>query len=316
MSYRSPAWLRGGHTQTLWPLALKGAAPVFYRERWDTPDGDFIDVDFLPYQPGQPLVTLFHGLEGSSRSHYARALMRALGHKGWNGAVVHFRGCSGEPNRLARAYHSGDADEIDWVLTRLAQRFADHRRYAVGVSLGGNALLCWLGTREAAAHTRVDKAASVSAPLDLTLSGYYLERGFNKVYTRHFLRTLQAAAQFKAQNHPGLFDATRAASARTLYEFDDAYTAPMHGFGTAVEYWRRASSKPLLRGIAVPTLILNARNDPFMPREVLPGRHEVSPTVVLEQPAEGGHVGFASGPFPGHIEWLPRRLLAFFEDAR
>jgi uncharacterized protein len=316
VSYQSPKWLHGGHTQTIWPLALKGTPPAFHRERWDTPDGDFIDVDFLPFQPGQPLVTLFHGLEGSSRSHYARALMRALGAKGWNGAVVHFRGCSGEPNRLARAYHSGDADEIDWVLTRLAQRFANHRRYAVGVSLGGNALLCWLGTREAAAHTRVDKAASISAPLDLTLSGYYLEHGFNKVYTRHFLRTLQASVHLKAQHYPGLFDAARAAAARTLYEFDDAYTAPVHGFGTATEYWRRASSKPLLRGIAVPTLVLNARNDPFMPREVLPARQEVSPTVILEQPAEGGHVGFASGPFPGHIEWLPRRLLAFFEDTR
>ncbi|MGC3963870.1 MAG: hydrolase [Rhodocyclaceae bacterium] len=312
MSYRSPRWLRSAHAQTIWPLALKGEMPHFERERLDTPDGDFVDIDFLPRQAGKPLVTLFHGLEGSSRSHYARALMRALMARGWNGAVVHFRGCSGEPNRLARAYHSGDADEIDWALTQIASRYPDVPRYAAGVSLGGNALLCWLGTRESQAHKLVDKAAAVSAPLDLTLAGHHLNKGFNRIYTRHFLTTLQRAVQVKAQRFPGLFDAARAAAARNLFEFDDAYTAPMHGFADAHDYWRRASSKPLLRGVAVPTLIINARNDPFMPPEVLPQRHEVSPMVELDQPAEGGHVGFVGGSFPGHIDWLPRRLLDFF----
>ncbi len=311
-AYIPPAWLPGSHAQTIWPISIKGAMPRVERERWEAPDGDFIDVDFLPHRPGKPLVVLFHGLEGSSRSHYARALLRVLHAQGWNGAIPHFRGCSGEPNLLPRAYHSGDAAEVDWILRRLATRFPTHPRYAVGVSLGGNALLVWLGQEGHAAGQVIVSAAAVCAPLDLTACGQHLAQGFNKLYTKNFLRTMKATALDKLRRFPDAFDGRRVRLARNLYEFDDVVTAPLHGFADAADYWRRASAKPWLKSIQLPTLVLNARNDPFIPGSVYPGVGEVSPAVVLDQPADGGHVGFVSGAFPGNLDWLPRRLIHFF----
>lgn len=314
MQYVAPSWLKGGHAQTIWPLAIKGDLPAMRRKRWKTPDDDFIDVDFLPRQADQPLVILFHGLEGSSRSHYARSLMREVAARRWNGAVVHFRGCSGTPNLLPRAYHSGDANEVDWIMRRFAKKYPGVARYATGVSLGGNALLCWLGTRGEEASGLVTRAAAISAPLDLYASGYRLGEGFNKVYTRYFLHTMRPRAAEKAARFPGRFDAKKARRARSLAEFDDAYTAPLHGFKGVEDYWRRASSKPLLRSITVPTLVLNAKNDPFLPDTALPGARQVSPFVRLEQPEEGGHVGFVTGPFPGRLDWMPKRVLHYFDS--
>ncbi|MDX9995685.1 MAG: hydrolase [Rhodocyclaceae bacterium] len=311
-AYRAPRWLPGGHAQTLWPLLIKAAPPACRRERWDTPDGDFIDLDWADAPGDAPLVLLFHGLEGSSASHYATALLTALREFGWAGAVAHFRGCSGEPNRLPRAYHSGDSAEIDWILRRLRHAHPQRRLYAAGVSLGGNALLKWLGEQGSDADAIVDAAAAISAPLDLTACGHHLGRGFNRVYTQHFLRTLKPGAAEKLLRFPGLFDGSRMARARNLHDFDDAVTAPLHGFRDVADYWRRASAKPFLNGIRVPTLLLNARNDPFLPAHVLPQAGEVSAAVTLEQPQEGGHVGFVSGAWPGRLDWLPRRLLHFF----
>lgn len=314
-AYRAPRWLPGGHAQTLWPLLIKAAPPACRRERWDTPDGDFIDLDWidaLENVSGAPLLLLFHGLEGSSASHYAVALLAKLHEQGWAGGVAHFRGCSGEPNRLPRAYHSGDSAEIDWILRRLRREHPQRRLYAAGVSLGGNALLKWLGEQGAAAAGVVDAAAAISAPLDLTACGHHLGRGFNRIYTRHFLRTLKPGAAAKLVRFPGLFDEARMACARNLHDFDDAVTAPLHGFRDVGDYWLRASAKPLLPGIRVPTLLLNARNDPFLPPHVLPQAGEVSAAVTLDQPLEGGHVGFVSGAWPGRLDWLPRRLLHFF----
>jgi uncharacterized protein len=312
LPYRAPAWLPGGHAQTLYPLLIKPSLPAYRRERWDTPDGDFIDLDWIDAPLDAPLLVLFHGLEGSSVSHYATALMRAAQVAGWVGTVVHFRGCSGEPNRLPRAYHSGDSAEIDWVLRRLRTRFPQRRLCVVGVSLGGNALLKWLGEQEGAANAVVDATAAVSAPLDLTACGHHLGRGFNCVYTRHFLRTLKQGAAAKLARFPGLFDGARMARSRSLYEFDDVVTAPLHGYRDADDYWRRASSKPLLRAIRVPTLLLNALNDPFLPVSALPRGTELSAAVRQETPSDGGHVGFVSGGWPGRLDWLPQRLLAYF----
>ncbi|WP_341675581.1 hydrolase [Niveibacterium sp. SC-1] len=311
--YVAPRWLSGRHAQTIWPLAIKGPMPAVTRERWEAPDGDFIDVDLLPHKPGKPLVLMFHGLEGSSRSHYTRALLRVLEARGWNGAIPHFRGCSGEPNRLLRAYHSGDADEVAWVLARFAERFPDVPRYASGVSLGGNALLVWLGREGAAAKTLVRAAASICAPLDLAICGHNLARGFNKLYTRHFLYTLKRTATHKLRRFPDSFDHGAMRRARNLYEFDNAVTAPLHGFANTEDYWTRASARPLLRTVRVPTLVLNARNDPFVPTTALPDSGEISPAVTLETPEGGGHVGFVTGSFPGTLDWLPRRILHFFE---
>ncbi len=315
--FGSPWWLPGGHAQTIYPLSRKGTVPAYRRERIDTPDGDFLDFDWLSEASADaPLVVLLHGLEGSSRSHYARSLMHAVRSLGWRGVVPHFRGCSGEPNRLARAYHSGDSPEIDWILRFLATRTGQAPLFAVGVSLGGNALLKWLGEHEAGCRNVIAAAAAVCPPLDLAISGRALGCGFNRAYTRHFLVTLKRKALEKSDRHPGLFDPQRIRSARSLYDFDDVYTGPVHGFAGVEDYWIRASSKPWLRSIRTPTLLVSAANDPFVPAAALPGPRELSPDVTFECTATGGHVGFLRGPWPGHIGWLPQRLLAHFEAFR
>jgi predicted alpha/beta-fold hydrolase len=316
--YRAPRWLPGGHLQTLYAsLAAPRPRVSYRRERWDTPDGDFIDLDWLTTPPAdhaQPLVVLFHGLEGNSQSQYALALMAAARDAGWRGVVVHFRGCSGEINRLRRAYHSGDSTEIDWILRRLRAGHAGGPLFVCGVSLGGNALLKWLGEQQAAALPVVAAAAAVSAPLDLMASGNALDAGFNLIYTKNFLRTMKQKALEKLARFPGLFDRQRLLTAATLREFDDLVTAPLHGYRDTDDYWTRASSKPLLRQIAVPTLVLNARNDPFLPAAALPRADEAAAAVRLEFPQDGGHVGFVDGAFPGRLDWLPQRLLAHFAE--
>lgn len=315
--YLAPWWLPGAHLQTIWPLARKIALPPLRRERVDTPDGDFVDFDWLAHAPaGAPLLVLFHGLEGSSRSHYARSLLRAATDRGWRAVVAHFRGCSGEANRLARAYHSGDSDEIDWMLTRLRSDAGEAPLFAVGVSLGGNALLKWLGERGERACERLAAAVAVCPPLDLTVSGDALARGFNRVYTRHFLTSLKPKALAKLALEPRLFDRERMLRAATLRQFDDVYTAPVHGFRDANDYWTRASSRPWLRHVAVPTLLLTAANDPFVPPGALPAPSELSAAVRHDHLAAGGHVGFVSGRWPGHLGWLPENLLDFLAGTR
>ena len=312
MKYTAPLWLPSGHLQTIYPATCIAKPAVrFRRERWDAPDGDFVDVDFVDGQPGQPFVVLFHGLEGSSDSHYARALMADVAARGWSGAVPHFRGCSGEPNRAPRFYHSGDAEEIDWVIRRLHAR-SQGKFYAAGVSLGGNALLRWLGESQHRADF-VDAACSVSAPLDLAQGGASLSSGFNMIYTRMFLQTLKPKCVAKLQQFPGLFELDKLRAARDLYEFDNVVTAPLHGYRNTEDYWDRASAKHVLGDITVPTLVLNARNDPFLPGRHLPQR--AAANVVLDYPAHGGHVGFAIGGLPGKLDWLPRRLIHFMEGA-
>lgn len=314
MRYSSPRWLPGGNLQTIYP-ALFIAKPkvTFRRERWETPDQDFIDVDFVDGQPGQPMVVLFHGLEGSSDSHYSRSLMAAIAARGWSGVIPHFRGCSGELNLAPRFYHSGDSEEIDWILRRLQTYFKvidASKFYVTGVSLGGNALLRWLGESQHQAEF-VDAACSISAPLDLAGGGVTLARGFNRLYTQSFLRTLKPKCLLKLQQFPGLFDRDALLSAHDLYNFDNIVTAPLHGYANTDDYWNRASAKHILHDITVPTLVLNARNDPFMPERYLP--QNASNAVRLEYPEHGGHVGFAIGSPPGSLDWLPNRILHFLE---
>lgn len=311
----APAWLANPHLQTIYGAVLAPAPRIaLRRERWDTPDGDFVDVDFVDGPEGAPWVNLFHGLEGSSNSPYARMLMSQVQARGWRGSVFHFRGCSGVPNRLARAYHSGDTEEIDWSLRRVRAAAGAAPLYVAGVSLGGNAFAKWLGESGDGARGIVSAAAAVSAPLDLMAAGEALGRGFARVYARHFLGSLKRNALERLARFPGLYDGAAVRRARTLRDFDNVVTAPLHGFRDTDDYWTRASAKPHLRGIRVPTLLINARDDPFLPAQALPTEREVSGAVKLEFPARGGHVGFVSGPFPGHIRWLPQRLLHFFED--
>jgi uncharacterized protein len=380
MNYVAPWWLPGGNLQTIW-AALRsrrflGQAPVFQRERWTTPDNDFVDVDWLlpltgagqPVTPpgtsftagspaeekslfggpaayavaglgamkrsavapqansvplggsalhplksaaATPLLVVFHGLEGSSASHYAEAFADVACERGWHCAVPHFRGCSGELNLAPRAYHSGDFAEIDWILRRFAARHAGPV-LAVGISLGGNALMRWAAESGAEARPLVAGVASICSPLDMKASGWAICRGFNRqVYTRMFLKTMVPKALQKLEQHPGLFDRQRLLAARDLHEFDNVFTAPVHGFKDADDYWLRASAKPHLHRVAVPALVLNALNDPFVPPASLPQAADVSRHVTLWQPAQGGHVGFPSQPFPGFVRVMPEAVTAF-----
>ena len=315
-AFQPAPWLSNPHVQTLYAAVIApGPRPALRRERWDTPDGDFVDVDFVDGPASAPWVQLFHGLEGSSNSPYARMLMHHVRQRGWRGSVFHFRGCSGEPNRLPRAYHSGDTEEIDWALRRTKSLAGAAPLRVAGVSLGGNAFAKWLGEQGEAARAIVESAVVVSAPLDLMAAGEALGRGVNRIlYSRHFLATLKANALGRLQRHPGLFDAAAVRRARTLRDFDNVVTAPLHGFRDTDDYWTRASAKPHLREIRVPTLVLNARDDPFLPEAALPTEREVSEAVKLELPPHGGHVGFVTGPFPGRIDWLALRILHFLEN--
>ncbi len=319
MQYRAPRWLPGGHLQTIWPALFSrhhhGPPPAYRRERWATPDGDFVDVDFLDAaDAAAPLLVLFHGLEGSSQGAYALAFADWARRAGWSYAVPHFRGCSGELNLAPRAYHSGDFEEIGWMLARLRE-WHGRPLYAVGISLGGNALLRWAEETGAGAARTAVAVAAVSSPVDLAAGGLAIGRGFNRLsYTPYFLRTMKPRALAKWAQHPGLFDRERVARARTLLEFDDAFTAPVHGFRDALDYWTRASAKPHLHRIGIPALVLNARNDPFIPAASLPAAHEVGRCVTLWQPAHGGHVGFASGRPPGHVLTLPEAVMGWMRQ--
>ena len=319
--YRAPRWLIGGNSQTIWPALFSSRGqprpPVFRRERWDTPDGDFIDVDWLDAAAHgaddaadrQPLLVLFHGLEGCSQSHYAVSFAHCARELGWDYAVPHFRGCSGELNRAPRAYHSGDFEEIGWVMARMRARHAGPV-FAVGISLGGNALMRWVEEAGSTARGVVGAVCAISAPLDLAAGGWAIGQGFNRqVYTRMFMRTMRAKALAKWEQHRGLFDRGRMLAARTIFEFDNIFTAPLHGFADTPDYWARASAKPHLHHVALPALILNARNDPFVPASSLPRPQDVSSSVTLWQPPHGGHVGFASGRWPGTLAGLPQQVL-------
>ena len=343
MKYEAPWWLPGGNLQTIW-AALRarrytGAAPTFRRERWTTPDADFIDVDFLvnthrvlgtptgsnPVPAGssampaqesagaqpQPMLVVFHGLEGSSGSHYAQALADVAQHLGWACCVPHFRGCSGELNHGPRAYHSGDFEEIDWILRRLK---AAHNGplLVVGISLGGNALMRWAGEVGAGAAQWVQAIASVCSPLDMAAGGWAIGRGFNRqVYTRMFLRSMVPKALKKLDQHPGLFNRQAMLAVRDIHAFDNVFTAPLHGFKNTEDYYQRASGKPHMRTIAVPALALNALNDPFIPDWSLPKLSDVSASVTLWHPAQGGHVGFPSGAYPANVRVMPEAVAAF-----
>lgn len=330
--YSAPFWLPGGHLQTIYPALFATVPEVQYRrERWELPDGDFIDVDWVnadsiaqtvstefPIAEQKndtiPIVVLFHGLEGNSKSQYAKALMAATKAKGWRGVVIHFRGCSGEPNRLPRVYYAGDTPEIETMLARVRAAAPEAKIYAVGVSLGGNALLKWLGESGEHANQVITKAAAVSAPMDLAQSANALDIGFNRwVYTPRFVDSMRPKALAMSKRFPGLLDEEKIKSAKTIHDIDNAVTAVLYGAKNANDYYAKNAAKPWLGKITLGTLIINAKNDPFMPAEFLPTQTEVSPTVSLEYTDEGGHVGFVTSPFPGHVEWLPKHLLEFFE---
>ena len=308
---RAPWWLPGGNTQTIWAAlhARRHDGPplVWRRERWATPDGDFVDVDHLEGTPADAprRLVLFHGLEGTSSSQYAEAFAAVARARGWAFSVPHFRGCSGELNLAPRAYHSGDFEEIGWMLGRL-RALSGQPLLAVGVSLGGNALLRWAEEAGDSASATAAAVAAVCSPIDLTAAGRAIDRGFNRqVYARMFLATMKPKALAKWRQHPGLFDRERVRAARTLHQFDDAFTAPLHGFAGVEDYWRRASALPHLARIRIPALVLNTANDPCVPARSLPPPGRLGAHVTLWRPRQGGHVGFPQGRFPAQVTAMP-----------
>lgn len=319
MVYRPPWWLRDGHSQTILAARWANKPSVHYhRVRWNTPDGDFIDLDFTDppelAEKNRTLWVLFHGLEGCSRSHYSLAVMNRARMSGALGVVVHFRGCSGENNLMPRAYHSGDSEEMDWILRRLRDTFPSvHNMHVTGVSLGGNVLLKWLGEQEDKACEIVNSAVSVSAPVDLQAGANSLAKGFNLVYTRMFLSTLIPKSIEKIKRYPQLGRVDEIAACKDFFDFDNRVTAPWHGFRDAEHYYAVSSAKPLLRQITVPTLMIHAKNDPFMNGQHLPAPHEVSSQVKCLFTDHGGHVGFANGwNVRLGLDWLPKQCDAFF----
>jgi predicted alpha/beta-fold hydrolase len=315
------AWLPGGHAQTIYPVFFARRrldGPVtFRRERLVLPDDDFLDIDWIDgHQADAPTMVLFHGLEGSSHSGYAQALASVCRRLGWRCAVVHFRGCSGEINRAARAYYAGDTQDVEAALTCVRDHVLDasgHRGpiTAVGVSLGGNALALWAAKRGQEATQWIDSLVTVSAPFDLAAAGVAIDSGLNRsIYARLFLATMKRKAWLKAQQYPDLFNLPRALSANTLRVFDDAFTAPIHGFSDVDDYWARASAKPRLGDLSIPSLLINAQNDPLVPHESLPSQSALPDHVQACQPTHGGHVGFVVSTRLG----LPGEITSFAQS--
>ena len=288
-------------------------------ERWDTPDGDFLEVARLESPEGQtaPRLLLFHGLEGGMHSHYARAMFREASQRGWAADLLLFRTCGTETNRLPRSYHSGETTDPLWIVEQLSRAFPDAPLGLMGVSLGGNVLCKLLGEYGDVLPEQVVGAVAMSVPFDLARASRHIGRGFGAIYEKFFLKSLIPKALTKIDRHPELAPLRRVQNARTLWEFDDAFTAPLHGFRDAADYYARASSLPYLARIQLPTLLLNAIDDPFLPADVLDEvRRAVreNDRVEVEFPARGGHVGFTAGRRPWNPwyygEWRAAEFLA------
>ena len=325
LRFRPARWLPGAHLQTLWSRLLRrGPRVQFRRESWETPDGDALELDWLDGPPGAPVLLGLHGLEGCSMSLYMQGLMHRARARGWRGLALNFRSCASPPgrphgeyvmNRGDRLYHSGETTDLDWVVERLIAREPELDLRLVGVSLGGNVLLKWLGERAERIPTPVRAAATISAPFDLAACSRHLESGLGPWYMRFFLRSLREKSLDFAARHPGRIDPAVVRTARTFWEIDDAATGPIHGFDDAADYYARSSSLPYLSRIRVPTLLINSRDDPFEPPEVLARAGELASDLVeCAFTDRGGHVGWVVGPPWAArswgedlaIEWLAR----------
>ncbi len=310
-----PAWWnRTRHGQTAWNRTLRRAAEVqTCRARWTTPDGDFLDIDFLDGPLASPQLLVLHGLEGSSERAYVRGLLSLAAGRGWRGAALNFRSCSGTPNRAPRLYHSGETGDLDWVIAELVKRDPGAPIVSVGVSMGGNVLLKWLGEQSDLAAEEVSAAVAISTPFDLAAAASKMSRGLGRYYSSFFLRTLKAKALLKAEEYPNLLDRDTILRAQTWREYDDAVTAPLHGFRDAEDYWQRSSSLHYLKDIRRPTLLISARDDPFVPESSLPEEF-VASSVWLESEftAYGGHAGFIAGALPWRpLYWAEKRAVEF-----
>jgi predicted alpha/beta-fold hydrolase len=302
----SPAWwIPGGHLRTLWGKLFRRqpTAPTVI-ERWETPDGDFIEIHRLHAPSGKPRLLLLHGLEGTIRSHYAQALLNEAGARGWGADLLIFRSCGSELNRTRRFYHSGETSDTSFVLDRLVEQYPSSPIAIAGVSLGGNVLLRFLGERGTSLPPQLCGAAAISVPFDLLRSSRRINQGFSRFYQRFFLSSLRRKAQQKQVRFPDLAPAASIAALRTLEDFDNLITGPLHGYRDARDYYSRASSLPILERIRLKTLLLSAVDDPMLPREVLDEVREIAvgnPYLELEFVEKGGHAGFIAGSAP----WRP-----------
>lgn len=322
--YRPAWWVPGAHAQTLWGKFFRPRPSLPTRtERWDTPDGDFVDLHRLDGPPGAPHLLVLHGLEGTIRSHYVAGFFQQAKDRGWAADLLLFRGCGEEANRGPRFYHSGETGDLGFVLDRILRQHTSSPVVLAGVSLGGNVLLKFLGELGESVPDRVRAAAAVSVPFDLERGSRFISHGFSRIYDRHFLRTLRGKALAKLERYPGLFDRARLDDANSIFEFDEAVTAPVHGFEDAHDYYSQSSSAGWLRRIAVPTLLLNAVDDPFLPADVLQAVRGIAAgnaNLTVEFPAHGGHVGFVAGRWPWrptyYAEWRTCEFLAAALEGR
>jgi predicted alpha/beta-fold hydrolase len=311
--FRPAWWLPGPHLQTLWGSLLRPRPKLDGKmERLELADGDFLDL-YWSGPAAAPLILMLHGLEGSLASHYAAGSLHTLNRAGWRTCFMHFRGCSGEPNRLPRSYHSGETGDLQAVIDHLREQHGRTPACCIGVSLGGNVLLKWLG--EQGPQARTGSAIAVSVPLQLAASADRLQYGLSRLYQRHLLQGLRRKYRRK-------FGTDRAPDGRPLdsldnfCRFDAAVTAPLHGFASAEDYYARCSSRQFLKHIETPTLLIQARDDPFLWPTALPTRAELSPAVTLELAEHGGHVGFIEGRLPGRARyWLDRRIMEWLGGA-
>jgi predicted alpha/beta-fold hydrolase len=316
----SPAWwLPGSHLQTLWSQFFRrGRVRDARVERIPTPDDDQLLLHHVDAAPDRPRLLLLHGLEGSIHSHYVAGFVALARRRQWNATVLEFRGCGQELNRAPRLYHSGETTDLDLVVRLLTERSPGVPLCLAGVSLGGNVLLKWLGERGSKVPGPVKVAGTVSVPFDLEAGCRHLQIGFNRIYDRHFLTSLRLKALRKLDQWPGLFDRVQLLAARTIEDFDNAVTGPVHGFAGSHDYYEKSSSIHALGKIRVPTLLLNARDDPFLPPEVLHRAREAgrsNPFLQFQFTETGGHVGFVSGGTPFRARyWAEERLMAFFDS--
>ena len=312
--FRPAWWCRGAHLQTIWAGILRPSPRVpLARARWELPDGDFLDVDELAADAEAPRVIVLHGLESSSRSPQVLGILHEAHRRGWGGVAMNFRGCSGEPNRLRRSYHGGDTADLTWVIARVMAQHPSSPIVCVGFSLGGNVLLKYLGEQGDAVPEQVRAAAAISAPFDLAASVDALEQGFSRGYQDRLVATLKRKTFEKLTHHPDLVDRAALRALRTLREFDDLVTAPVHGFSDAAAYWAASSSAQFLPRIRRPTLLMNAKDDPFLPAQALPSLAVAeNPFLTAVFPASGGHIGFLAGRWPAApIAWAEERAAAF-----
>lgn len=311
----APWWAKNRHLQTVWGSLFRRLPelPSMQRIRLELADGDFIDVDHYP-RKDRPTLLLLHGLEGSIDSPYVRGMIQSAKTRGWQILVKHFRSCSGEPNRLLRSYNSGVSEDLDEVLKQLKD-MGLQVDYIVGYSLGGNVLLKWLG--ENASHASIKAAVAVSVPLMLDICATEIHRGFSRVYEVALLRTLRQKTRekrirFESDKLPQFNEISKLNS---FWKFDDKVTAPVHGYKSAKDYYQKASSRQFVKNIKVPTLIIQATDDPFMNEKVLPNLEELPDNVILEKNADGGHVGFIGGKWPWRAEYyLEQRIPNYLES--